>query len=213
MSNGSRPEATGSRANTIITALASVLGAVILASGGIIAATYRAKDAAQDETGELRKQLVAKNTENQNLRGQIIALSERLNRRPEPEPVPAGDQEEDGFRISRPECQRSGMLVSCNFKIANNGVARHIRLHARPDLFHNSRALTNQGPLIHANGAVVAGVEGPLPELDVPSRVALPASVKFRDVPPEVTAFTVLTIGVEIAGDAHEIEFRDVHIP
>jgi hypothetical protein len=104
------------------------------------------------------------------------------------------------------------LVVTCKFKITNIGVARRIRPHARPDLFHNSRALTSEGPLVQADGAVLAGIEGPLPELDVPSRITVPASVRFRDVPPEVVAFTVLTIGFEIDITDHEIEFRDVQL-
>jgi hypothetical protein len=207
MSNGQSSGATG-RTNTIITALASVLAAVIVAGGGIIAATIHAKNEAQGETVKLRQQLTVAKNETESLHATVTGLEQRL--KIGGVPTPADSQEEDGFAFSRPLCDRAGLVVTCQFKITNMGAARRMRPHARPDLFHNSRALTDQGPLINANGAVLAGVEGPMPELNVPSRVTIPASVKFRDVPPEVRTFTVLTIGFEINIDDHEVEFRDV---
>jgi|ERR1051325_142572 hypothetical protein len=212
MSNGDRVESTGGRTNAIIAALAAVLAAVIVAAGGIIAATIRAKHEAQDESSKLRQQLASKTNENESLQAKVISLQGGSKNTVTPSPSGMETQEVEGFAFSRPECVRASLLVTCKFKVTNTGGARRLRPHARPDLFHNSRALTDQGPLVQSDGAVLAGVEGPLPELDVPSRVTIPASVKFRDVPPDVATFTVLTIGFEINIDDHEVEFRDVQI-
>lgn len=208
MSDG-QSSGTGGRTNTIITALASVLAAVIVAAGGIITATIHAKNEAQDAKVKVQQQLAERNDETESLRATVTSLQERL-KKSGPAPSSVETHEEDGFVVSRPECNRAGLVVTCNFNVTNMGVARRIRPHARPDLFHNSRALTDQGPLVNANGSVLAGIEGPMPEMNVPSRVKVPVSVKFRDVPPEVVAFTVLTIGFEIDITDHEVEFRDV---
>jgi len=212
MSNGQRSDTSGGRTNAVITALASILAAVIVAAGAIIAATIHAKNEAQDQSVKLSRQLAAKSGETETLRQNDTSLQEQLNSGKQSSPSVTDSQEEEQFVFSRPQCKRGGLVVTCTFNITNIGVARRVRPHARPDLFHNSRALTDQGPLIQSDGAVLAGVQGPLPELDVPSRVTMPASIRFRDVPPEVAAFTVLTIGFEIDITDHEVEFRDVKI-
>jgi len=212
MSNDERSDTSGSRTNTIITALASILAAVIAAAGVIIAANIRAKHEAQGESVKLRGQLIAKNNETDSLQAKVSRLETQLKTTNNGATSSVETQEVEGFAFSRPECARAELVVTCKFKITNTGGARRLRIHARPDLFHNSRVLTDEGPLVHADGAFLAGVDDPIPELDVPSRVTVPAAVKLRDVPPEVSAFTVLTIGFEIDISDHEIEFRDVRV-
>jgi hypothetical protein len=83
MSNGERSDA-GGHTNAIITALASVLAAVIAASGGIIVATIHAKHEAQDESVKLRRQVVDRSAETESLRATVSSLEERLRKGGQP---------------------------------------------------------------------------------------------------------------------------------
>ena len=204
------------RTNAIIAALATVLAAVIAAAGVIIASNSRTTNKLEGSVGDLQIQLRNKTQEAETLANTIKQLRAKLERlgqgTSEETDLGPAVQVEDGFQFELHKCTRTGTNVTCTMTITNSGTTRDLRLHARPDLIYNSRALDDQGNQLQSDGAILAGISEGLPRMDLPPRVPVKASIRFRDVPPEVKRFAVLHLGFEIEISDRSIEFRDVEI-
>lgn len=219
--DASGEQVRSARTNAIIAALATILAAVIAASGGIIANRNRVNDRLEGEVGKLTDELRAKNDEIATLNNTIASLRKQAaaggsstgTTNPSNEQFASSrSEEEDGFQFALESCTRSGAVVTCRLTTTNTGVTRRLRLHARPDLYTNSRALTDQGVQIQATHPVLAGVSDIMPAIDLAPRIPVKLEIRFTDVPPEVKTFSLLHVAFEIGLDDHAVEFRGVAI-
>jgi BMFP domain-containing protein YqiC len=222
---------SGRTKDAIIAAFATVLAAVILAAGGIIANARHEEKSVRGELAAVQNQLDLKTREAQaqaaallSLRGEVERLRRAISVRDSrsetskltAEPIlgqPHGSGEQQGFTVTLQRCTRAGQTVTCDMTVTNNEAERHFMIHASRGYNQFSRAIDNEGQERPVNEAEIGGQSGTGPITLMPSRVNIRAALRFRDVSPAVTQFNILQVVFSIGGaTSFKIEFREIPI-
>lgn len=221
--NSSDPDAprTASRTkDAIIGAIATVLAAVIGAAGLIITNERRDATVLRNRVEKLEGDLHAKAAEVKRLssieegRPQepsvAVALTsdDQLN-------LPVIQTERDlEYTFGLQGCARTGSSTTCYVRVSNEGPERRLEVYANPNRSFTTRMIDQFGKQRYAEVAVIAGVEGEDPAVDIPTGVSVPALVRVKDVPPDVSKFAVLDLAFKSPDRLYErkVTFRDVTI-
>jgi len=225
--------------DAIIAAIATVLAAVIAAAATIIVSAKHEKTNLEAEITTLQAQVDTKTREAKtiatsmvNLQNQVHQLQSTATSAPaaddrtkptgmqgstsatpaEPPPPVTRSLPAKDLTIGFQRCIRTGSSTTCQFLITNDGGEREVRLNAdaRSD---NSRAVDDHGKQQVADSAELAGVGGTSPQVDIPSKITVPAFIRFSDLPADVRQFKVLDIVFDAySGKYSKVSLRDVPI-
>jgi hypothetical protein len=222
--------------DAIIAAIATILAAVIAAAATIIVNARHEKTNLEAEISTLQGQVDTKTREAKTVAASMVSLQQQVRQlqsttssaptvdtqpnttstqptaAAEPPPPVTRTAREKDLTFGFQRCIRSGSSTTCQFIVTNDGGERMVRLYA--DFYsRSSRAMDDHGKQQLANGAEIAGVEGTGPEVDLPSKIGVPALIRFSDLPSDVKQFNVLDIVFYPgSGDRYKVEFRDVAI-
>jgi hypothetical protein len=225
------------RKDAIIAAIATVLAAVIVASGTIISAGKRDRDSLRQEIMLLQEQIEVKSKQVVQLQTDITARTRQLAQIQQASSVvqntpttttaaarslaeanwpdsPIAQAESEGFVIGFYGCVRASGAVQCRLTVTNNKEERDFRLEAGE--FNggaiNSRGIDDKGQQIPARqGSLAGGGEETNPRITVPSGVTIRGYVILPDTSTAMTEYVVLQIGFE-ARNSHRVEFRHVKL-
>jgi hypothetical protein len=199
----------------LIGAAATVVAAIIVSVGSIVAAS-RNRESLEEKIVVLQKRL------DQAVKERDEAIKRfRQPVPPPPEPVP--DRETPrrpsevistaslkGFDIALYGCVKDGGgKVTCFISVTNNEAEREIKLLAEPTYDYSSRAVDDARRELRAEGAEIGSKEGRQPEVSIPSGSALDGTISFN-VPASSRSFTVLQVGFEYEYHSYKAEFRNV---
>ncbi len=225
--------------DAIIAAIATVLTAVIAAAATIIVGARHEKTNLETEIATLQNQVDTKTREAKMVAASMANLQQQVHQLqsaapstsagadqskttgttgtptvtpPEPPPPVTRSAKEKDLTFGFQRCLRTGSSTTCQFIVTNDGGERMVRIDADFDS-RSSRAMDDHGKQQRANGAEIAGVEGTRPEVDLPSKISVPAFIRFNDLPSDVKQFQVLDIVFYPGGGySYKVEFRDVAI-
>lgn len=212
------------RKDALIAAFATVLAAVILASGGVIAAGRRDRAELREEISILQATLSSKTKQisvlEQKLRvaGSLVldagATVVPSTSTPDGVPPPVartliGRQQEQGFDIGFYGCYRAAGAVRCQFDVTNTKAERYFRVLADTDQ-RDSRGYDDQGQQLLATSAEIPGADHA--GLTIPDGVTVNASVTFTTVPASTTTFVVLKFVFTYEYNRYSVEFRNVNL-
>lgn len=241
MSNtGSESQSVGTSSrgkDAIIAAIATVLAAVVVAAGTIIAGGRREKTSLENQVTTLQGQIDAKTRETKTLAATVVNLQQQVSKleasaasiqgresqtattgtagaspatSTEPSPPVTRSADEADINIGFQRCMRRAGKVICQFVVTNNGGERGVQINA-DSWAARSRAVDDQGKQQLAEGAEIAGVEAGRPSVTLPSKISVPAQIRFIGLPADVRSFKVLDIVFETSG-TYKVSFRDVTI-
>lgn len=216
---------SGRRKDALIAAFATVLAAVILALGGIIAAGKRDRAELREEISTLQASLNDK-TKQISVLEQKLRVAESASDSPssavvptaaagDPIPPPSvvrtliGKQQEQGFDIAFYGCRRAAGVVRCEFEVTNTKAERYFRVQADTDQ-RDSRGYDENGQQLLATSAEIPGAYHA--GLTIPDGVTVRASVTFTTVPASTTKFVVLKFVFMYEHDRYSVEFRNVEL-
>lgn len=226
--------------DAIIIAIATILAAVIAAAATIIVGARHEKTNLEGQIATLQGQVDAKTREAKANLASMVSLQQQVHQLQStvPSASVAGDQSKatgtqgtpsttppeqppppvtrslpaKDLTIGFQRCIRTGSSTTCQFLVTNDGGEREVRINAdaRSD---NSRAVDDHGKQQVADSAEIAGVEGRSPVVDVPSKITVPAFIRFSDLPVDVKQFKVLDIIFDAySGKYSKVSLRDVPI-
>jgi cell division protein FtsL len=226
--------------DAIIAAIATVLAAVIAGAAAIIVSARHEKTNLEAEITTLQGQVDTKTREAQTIATSMVALQNQVHRLQstatsapaagdpskattetqgttsaapaEPPPPVTRSLPAKDLTIGFQRCIRTGSSTTCQFLITNDGGEREVRVsaEARSD---QSRAVDDHGKQQVADSAEIAGVGGNAPAVDVPSKITVPAFIRFSDLPADVKQFKVLDIIFDRYSNKYsKVSLRDVPI-
>jgi len=191
---------SGRTKDVIITAIASVLVAVIGAAGVYINSSHRDRDRAEAGFEHSTQELKILREDVSSLQLALKKANDALLRCGKAgEPIrsmaaAAREQSEQGFTVALQRCLRSGTAIDCDLTITNKTQQQYLTLAAEPGRSDNSRAIDDHGQQLEADGGTIAGVTGRMVRFDTPSNIELPAVVRFREVPTDVKRFSLIEL-------------------
>jgi endonuclease/exonuclease/phosphatase (EEP) superfamily protein YafD len=225
--------------DAIIAAIATVLAAVIAAAAGIIVSARHEKTNLESEITNLQAQVDTKTREARTIAASMGNLQNEVHRlqstatsaRPtgdqaqargtqattsatpaEPPPPVTRSLSAKDLTIGFQRCIRTGSSTTCQFLITNDGGEREVAVYASASS-DNSRAVDDHGKQQVADSAEIAGVGGTSPAVDVPSKITVPAFIRFSDLPADVKQFKVLDIVFDrYSNKRSKVSLRDVPI-
>ncbi|PYQ29414.1 MAG: hypothetical protein DMF56_10620 [Acidobacteria bacterium] len=225
------------RKDAIIAAIATVLAAVILASGTIIAAGKRDRDSLRDEAEALRQEMKLKIGRITQLETDVAVRDRQLQQlrqtragvivpsttdvpvssTSEVDPWPEaarGHADADGFGIDFFGCVRVSGNVECRFKVTNTKQERDFRLQAagyNGDSI-NSRGIDPHGQQVGAQrGTLGGGDEDTNPRITIPNGITIRGTVLLPDVSAAMTEYVVFQLGFD-GDNRHRVDFRNVKL-
>ncbi len=217
------PEGTSHR-GVIIAAVATVVAAIIVSAGTIIAAS-RNRESLEEKIGQLQKRLATTAQERDAANTRIAQLQEQLARRrngprtdedgPPPVDPPArpmtvvGTVSFKGFDVALNGCIKDSGKVTCYLSVTNNEAEREITLLAQPGWDLSSRAIDDARRELRAQHAEFGSKEGNRPEVSIPSGTTLDGTL-FFNVPATTKTFTVLQACFTYEYNEYKAEFRNV---
>jgi hypothetical protein len=220
------PEGTSHR-GVVIAAVATVIAAIIVSAGTIIAAS-RNRESLEEKIAQLEKRLGAAAEERDAAKAQAAQLQEQLSRRRIEPPVtdtqpPAvaekaarptailGTVSFKGFDVAFTGCVKDGGSVACYFAVKNNEAEREVTLLAANTRTYCSRAVDDARRPLLAENAEFGGQEGRLPDPRIPSETTFDGTL-FFNVPASSRTFTVLQIWFSYEYKEYKAEFRNVSL-
>lgn len=223
------------RKDAIIAAIATVLAAVILASGTIIASGKRDRDSLRDEVEVLRQDAKAKTSKINQLETDLAERDRQLQQlektgggvdpvktetvresagaQPWPD-TPLGHADAEGFGIDFFGCTRTSGKVECRFTVTNTKEERDFRLAASDynSGSTNSRGIDPGGHQIAAQrGTLGGGDEDTNPMITIPGGIAIRGTVILPDVSAAMSEYAVFQLGFS-ANNRQRVEFRNVKL-
>ncbi|HEV7426596.1 MAG TPA: hypothetical protein VGQ46_09530 [Thermoanaerobaculia bacterium] len=225
--------------DAIIAAIATVLAAVIAAAASVIVSARHEKTNLEAEIATLQAQVDTKTREARTVAASMVNLQNEVHRlqatatsapadgnqsqapgtqattsaaTAEPPPLVTRSLPAKDLTIGFQRCIRTGSTTTCQFLITNDGGEREVRVSAGRQS-DQSRAVDDHGKQQVADSAEIAGVGGSSPVVDVPSKITVPAFIRFSDLPADVKQFKVLDIVFDQYSNRYsKVSLRDVPI-
>lgn len=200
-----------------ITAIASIIVAIISASALVVATRKANAQSTDNKILEARSQ--RKDKEIQDLSAEVDRLRKNHTAAGPCPPTPgtpdAASTTVAGLTFTKPVCARSGTTVACKFSITNTATERTVSVLGRAPMYRDSAALDDAGIHRDATAAEIAGVGDRYgrPKVRIPFQKTVPATIFFGDIPAGVNTFGTVTISFDVMDAGHfSVEFSDLPI-
>lgn len=225
--------------DAVIAAIATVLAAVIAAAATIIVNARHEKTNLEAEITTLQGQVDTKTREAKTIADSMVKLQDQVHQLQstatsapaagdqskatgtqgttsvtpaEPPPPVTRSLPAKDLTIGFQRCIRTGSSTTCQFLVTNGGGEREVSVYARTNS-SESRAVDDHGKQQLADSAEIAGVAGDSPAVDIPSKITVPAFIRFSNLPADVKQFEVLDIVFDRYSNKNsKVSLRDIPI-